>query len=380
MVIKSTRNIQLMINEFDEKLAKLAVNYSVEVKKGQRVLIIGPMLAEKLFQALYVEVLKTGGHPLLFPQIEGRQELLYKYGSEDQLFYYDQVLKKIDEEFDCFVLIYGDYNPKKLSLVDSKLIAKVKGSPANKESSEVIRKRAASGEMKWVVVPYPCHSFAQEANMDLFSYTDFVRKALFLDKEDPVREWKELKKNQEYLIKYLITVDNIRILGEDTDLMLSVKGRNWFNACGQVNLPDGEVATGPLENSVNGHIRFSNPGIYLGKEIENIYLEFKDGKVSKAKADKGERLLQEILAIENANIIGEFAVGTNHGITDFTKNMAFDEKIGGTIHCALGAGFPETGSMNYSAIHWDILKDMRLPGSKIIADGIVIYEEGRWKI
>jgi aminopeptidase len=369
-----------MINKFNDKLAKLAVNYSVEVKKGQRVLILGPMLAEKLFQALYIEVLKTGGHPLLFPQIEGRQELLYKYGSEDQLFYYDDVLKKIDKEFDCFILIYGDYNRKKLSLVDSKLIAKVKGSPANKESSEIIRKRAASGEMKWVVVPYPCHSFAQEANMDLFSYTDFVRKALFLDKEDPIKEWKEIKKKQEELINYLIKVDNIRVLGEDTDLVLSVKGRNWFNACGQVNLPDGEVATGPLENSVNGHIRFSYPGIYLGKEIENIYLEFKDGMVSKAKADKGERLLQEILAIENANIIGEFALGTNYGITDFTKNMAFDEKIGGTMHCALGAGFPETGSENYSAIHWDILKDMRLPGSKIIADGIVIYEEGRWKI
>jgi aminopeptidase len=380
MVFKLIKNSKPMISDFYVKLAKLAIIYSVEVKKGQRVLIIGPTLAEELFQALYIEVLKSGGYPLLFPQIEGKQELLYKYGSEDQLLYYDDVLKTIDKEFDCFILISGDYNRKRLSLVDSKLIAKVKGSPANRESSEIIRKRSASGEMKWVVIPYPCHSFAQEANMDLFSYSDFVQKALFLDKEDPVREWKEMEKKQEKLVKFLNKVDNIQVIGEDTNLTLSVKGRIWYNACGYVNLPDGEVATGPLENSVNGHIRFTYPGIYLGKEIENIYLEFKDGKVTKATADKAENLLHEIIAIENANIIGELAFGTNYGITDFTKNMGFDEKIGGTIHCALGAGFPETGSKNQSAIHWDILKDMRLPGSKIIADGKVIYEEGQWKI
>ncbi|NVM46049.1 MAG: aminopeptidase [Candidatus Lokiarchaeota archaeon] len=369
-----------MISDFYVKLAKLAVKYSVEVKKGQRVLIIGPTIAEELFQAIYIEVLKAGGHPLLMPKIEGTEELRYKHGSEDQLFYYDDVLKKIDKEFDCFIFISGDYNRKKLSLVDSKLIAKVKGSPSNKESSTIFMNRAASGEMKWVVVPYPCHSFAQEANMDLFSYSEFVKKALFLDKEDPVKEWKEMEKKQEKMIEYLIEVDIIHILGEDTDLKFSVKGRKWYNASAQVNLPDGEVATGPLENSVNGHIRFTYPGIYQGKEIENIYLEFTDGKVTKATADKAEELLHEIIAIENANIIGEFAIGTNYGITDFTKNMAFDEKIGGTMHCALGAGFPETGSKNQSAIHWDILKDMTPPGSKIIADGKVIYEEGQWKI
>jgi len=201
-----------------------------------------------------------------------------------------------------------------------------------------------------------------------------------LDKENAVKEWKEIEKNQDRIVDYLNKVDKLQILGEDTDLSLSVKGRKWINCCGQKNLPDGEVFTGPLEDSVNGHIRFTYPGIYLGKEVENIYLEFKDGKVTKATADKAEDLLQEIIAIKNADIIGEFAIGTNYGITDFTKNMLFDEKIGGTLHSALGMGFPETGSTNQSAIHWDILKDMTLPGSKIIADGKVIYEEGQWKI
>jgi len=369
-----------MINEFYKKLAKLAVNYAVEVKKGQRVVVMGPSLAEELFQAIYAEVLKAGGHPLLIPDIEGTDELLYKHGSEEQLLYVDDVKKTIIKEFDCLINIRGDYNPKKLSLVDSKIIAKVKGSPANKELMLIFMKRITDEDLNWVNIPYPCHSFAQEANMDLFSYSDFVKKALFLDKEDPIQEWKEVEKKQDKIVEILNTVDKIQVLGEDTDLSLSVKGRKWINCCGQKNLPDGEVFTGPLEDSVNGYIRFTYPGIYLGKEVENIYLEFKDGKVTKATADKAEDLLQEIVAIKNADIIGEFAIGTNYGITDFTKNMLFDEKMGGTLHCALGFGYPDSGSTNQSAIHWDILKDMTLPGSKVIADGKVIYEEGQWKI
>ena len=369
-----------MISDFYVKLAKLAINYSIEVKKGQRVFIGGPALAKELFQALYVEVLKAGGYPLIIPRIEGKQELLYKYGSEDQLFYYEKVSKIIDTEFDCYIIIQGDYNRKKLSLVEPKLIAKVKGSPARREFETITRKRFANGEAKRVTIPYPCHSYAQEANMDLFSYSDFVRKALFLDKEDPVKEWKEMEKKNKKLVENLNQFENIQVLGEDTNLTFSVKGRIWCYSSGRLELPDGEVYTGPLENSVNGGIRFTYPGIYQGREIENIYLEFKDGKVTKATADKAEELLHDTIAIENANVIGEFAIGTNYGITHFTKNMGFDEKIGGTIHCALGAGLPETGSNNYCGIHWDFLKDMTLPGSKIIADGKVIYEEGQWKI
>jgi len=369
-----------MIHEFYEKLAKLAVNYAVEVKKGQRVAVIGPSIAEELFQAIYAEVLKAGGHPLLIPNIEGKDELLYKYGSEEQLLYVDEVITIIFKDFDCLINIYGDYNRKKLALVDPKKIAKVKSSPANLEIFKIFNERSAKGELNWVIIPYPCNSMAQEAGMDLFSYSEFVKRALILDKEDPVQKWKEIEKNQDKIVEYLNKVDKLQILGEDTDLSLSVKGRKWINCCGHNNLPDGEVYTGPLEDSVNGHIRFTYPGIYLGKEVENVYLEFKDGKVTKATADKAEDLLQEIIAIKNADIIGEFAIGTNYDITDFTKNMLFDEKIGGTLHSALGMGFPETGSTNQSAIHWDILKDMTLPGSKIIADGKVIYEEGQWKI
>jgi len=368
------------MNLFYEKLAHLAVNYAVSVKKGDKVVIRGPAIAKELIQALYVECLKSGGLPLVFVFLEGEKELLFKYGSEEQLMYVPKEYLSIVKEYQCMIQIFGDYNTRKLATADPKAIAKSQSSPELRELMKIHSERSAKGELNWVIVPFPCHSYAQEANMDIFSYSEFVENALLLDKEDPVKEWKEIEKKQEKIVEILNKVEKIHVLGEDTDLTLSVNGRKWINSCGHLNLPDGEVATGPVEDSVNGHIRFTYPGIYMGNEIENIYLEFKEGKLVKATADKGEELLQEIIAIENADRIGEFAIGTNYGITNFTKNMLFDEKMGGTLHCALGFGFPETGSKNTSAIHWDILKDMKAPGSKIIADGKVIYEEGQWKI
>jgi aminopeptidase len=369
-----------MINEFYINLAKIAVNYSVEVKKGHRVLISGPDVAKELVQALYLEIIKAGGHPFAHSFIEGLAEIQFKYGSDEQLEYVDNTIKQIMREFDSQISIFADYNTKKLANVDPKKIAISQASPGHKELMEIMEKRTSDGTFKWVIVPYPCQSFAQEAKMDLFSYTEFVKKALMLDKENPVEEWRKVQKKQDEIVKYLNKVEDIQVIGEDTKLSLSTKGRTWRNCCGQRNLPDGEVFTGPVEDSVNGYIRFTFPGIYGGQEIENIYLEFKDGKVVRGTADKGEELLQEILKIENADIIGEFAVGTNYGIQTFTKNMLFDEKMGGTLHCALGLGFEQTGSKNRSAIHWDILKDMKLPGSKILADGKIIYEDGKWKI
>lgn len=216
--------------------------------------------------------------------------------------------------------------------------------------------------------------------MDIMSYTDFVHKSLFLDKENPIDEWRKMQKQQDLLVDYLNNVKEIQIIGEDTDLMVSVNGRKWINCSGQRNLPDGEVFTGPVEDSTNGHIRFTYPGIYMGNVVEDIYLEFKNGKVIKATAQKGKEVLHELLKIENANKLGEFAIGTNYGITKFTKNILFDEKLGGTLHCALGLGPESTGSKNKSSVHWDMIKDMKVSGSKIIADNKVIYEEGKWKI
>ncbi|MFW9865057.1 MAG: aminopeptidase [Candidatus Thorarchaeota archaeon] len=363
-----------------EKLAKLVVEYSLNVKKGERVIIASPTIAEELIRAIYVEVLKIGAHPYLNIEIEGINVLFYKHASEEQLLYLDNVIKFIYKEFDCLIGINADFNTKRMSLIDPKKIAKRQGSEERKKLWKILDERELKGEFRWVSLPFPCNSFAQDAKMDLFSYNDFVNKSFFLDKKDPIHEWRNLEKSQQKYVKHLNKCGKIQVLGEDTDLEFSVKGRKWLSSCGHINLPDGEIFTGPIEDSVNGRIRFTYPGIYSGKEIENVYLEFKDGIVTSASAQKGEELLNEILKIENANKMGEFAIGTNYEITQFTKNMIFDEKIGGTMHCALGDGFKITGSKNESAIHWDLLKDMKVLGSKILADDELVYKEGKWVI
>jgi aminopeptidase len=369
-----------MINPIYEKIAKIVVEYSLEIKKGHTVFITGQSFAKDLFQALNTEIIKAGAHSIINPGIEGIRESFFKYATEDQLKYVSKLEESVFKEFDRLIEIRADYNTRKYSNVDPKKFSIFMGTPKRKELREIQEQRTSRGELKWIVIPYPCNAFAQEANMDLFSYCDFISKSLFLDKENPVDEWRKMKKNQDLIIENLDNVTNIQVLGENTDLKLSVEGRKWVNCSGQRNLPDGEVYTSPIEDSINGHIQFTYPGIYMGKEVEDIYLEFKDGEVIKATAAKGEPLLQEVLKIENANRIGEFAIGTNYGITKFTKSMLFDEKLGGTLHCALGQGYKLAGSKNMSSIHWDILKDMKVPGSKILADDKIIYEEGKWKI
>jgi aminopeptidase len=369
-----------MINPNYENLAKIVVEYSLEVEKGHKVLVYGPSLAKELFQALGIELMKAGAHPVYFPTLEGMQELFFKNATDEQLQFVNETEKLMSEKFDRVIQISADFNTRKLSKVSPEKMGVYMGSPERKKTIALFDKRVSEGKVKWVVLPFPCQAHAQEANMDLFSFTEFMNKSLFLDKENPIEEWRRIHREQAKIVDYLNNVETIQVLGEGTDLKLSVKGRTWENCSGQQNLPDGEVFTGPVEDSVNGEIRFTFPGIYYGQEIEDIYLEFKDGEVVNATAKKGGEILQEILKIENAKRIGEFAIGTNYGVTKFTKNMLFDEKMGGTLHCALGLGFDETGSKNKSPIHWDMLKDMKLPGSKIIADGKVIYEEGKWKI
>ncbi len=363
-----------------ENLAKIVIHYSLSVQKGHRVLIMASDAAKDLIQALYVEILKVGGHPFPLVDLEGLQALFYKHASNEQLLYVDNVNKQIMKEFDRLIQIKAEYNTQKLANIDPKRIMIGQGSQEVKKLRENMQEREAKGEFRWNIVPFPCQSLAQDAKMDLFSYTEFLKKALFLDKQNPVNEWKKLKEEQERLINILNNVKELEIIGEETNLSLSVEGRKWLNSCGDQNLPGGEVFTSPVEDSVNGQIKFTYPGLYMGKEAENIFLEFKDGKVINTTADKGDDLLSEILKVENANIMGELGIGTNYGITQYTRNMLFDEKMGGTLHCALGGGFQDAGSKNTSAIHWDILKDMRLSGSKVLADGEVIYEEGSWQI
>jgi len=367
--------------DFNEKLAKLTVHYALNVQPKDLVTIEGSEVANDLMRAMYVECVKVGSYPVITSTLKGVGVDLYKYGNDEQLKFISPLLKTIINQYNKRIQISADYNRQKFSLINPEKLNMIQKNPEFPQLIKTYQERIAKKEMKWVIVPYPCDAMAQEAKMDTASYTEFVYNALKLNEDDPAANWKKIEQEQEKKVQNLNKVDKIRVIGEDTDLTLSVKGRPWENCCGHENLPDGEIFTSPIENSANGHIRFSYPGIYQGKEVENIYLEFKGGKVVKGIAEKGQELLDTILKIENANILGEFAIGTNFGITKFTKDMLFDEKMGGTMHMALGMGFPETKSENLAcAIHWDILKDMTKSGSKIIADGKVIYQEGKWLI
>lgn len=367
-----------MIHPMLEKYAKVLVNYCLEIKKGDTFLIQGNMLSEPLIKAVYKEAVTNGAHPLVLVNFEGQNNIFFNYASEEQLSYESPFMRYLYENVDAVLNILGSYNTKALSNVDPEKIKK--RNLAATELREIFNERAAAGELKWNICQYPTLADAQEASMSLEEYEEFVFQACHLDKDDPVKYWLEFGERLKEIADYLNVVEELHFVSEDTDLRCRVKGRTWIPEMGKENYPGGEVFTGPIEDSVEGQIRFSFPGIFQGREIEDIRLTFEQGKVVKATAAKGEELLQALLDTdEGARYVGEIAIGCNYGITRFSRNMLFDEKIGGTIHLAIGASYPETGGKNKSTIHWDMLCDMKNSGV-IYADGKKIYENGQFLI
>jgi len=365
-----------MVDRRIEKLAKLSVHYCVDLKPKEKVLIQGSELAFPLINELYKECLSGDAYPLILPKLDV-EYTFFKYAKKHQLTYVSPFEKFIVENIDVAISISCEPNRRKLTNIDP---SKIKMNRASKKGfMETFMKRSAEGKLKWTILPYPINAQAQEASMALPEYEDFVYNSCLVDKEDPTAEWKKISQRQEKICGFLNQVSKIRLVGEDTDLAFNVKDRKWVNSDGKVNMPSGEVFTSPIENSANGTVRFTFPGIYSGREVEDIKLKFRDGKVVEASAAKGDELLQQLLKIEGADRIGEAAIGTNYGITRFTKNMLFDEKMGGTIHIAIGTSIPETGGLNKSAIHWDILKDMKKDG-EIYADGKLFYKDGKFLI
>ncbi len=363
-----------MVDRRIEKLANLCVHYSVNVKPKEKVVIRGNVAAAPLMTEIYKECLLADAYPWLMPSLE-IDYTFFRYAKEHQLKFVSPFDKFMFENMDVSINIACEPNPKRLTNINS---AKIKTMRASRsELMETFQKRAAEGKLRWTLLPFPISDQAQEAAMSLPEYEDFVYNSCLVDKKDPIAEWKKVRKEQEKTCSILNKVNKIHIIGEDTDITFNVKGRKWMNCSGDKNMPDGEIFTGPVENSVNGKIRFSYPGIFSGKEVENIMLTFKNGKVTKATAAKGEDLLKELLKIEGADLVGETAIGTNYGITKFTKNMLFDEKMGGTIHMALGSAYTETGANNKSAIHWDLLKDMKKNG-EIYTDNELFYKNGKF--
>jgi len=376
-----------MVDPRIEKLAKLCVQYSTAVKPKDKVLIEGSDLAKPLINEIYKECLLRGADPMILPplgwapvsQQPDVEYTFYKYGKKHQLRqdFARSVLKFLYKRIDVRISVACSPNPKGLTGVDAAKIAM--NTAAWKDVTELFMKRYNADELRWTVYPYPINAGAQEASMALKEYEDFVYASCLVDREDPVKEWNKIHASQERICKYLDCVNEIKMIGEDTEIAFNAKGRKWWNKAGIGSMPAGEVYTGPVEDSVNGTVRFSYPLIYSSKELEDITLTFKDGKVTRAKAAKGNELLQEILKIGGADRLGEAAVGTNYGITRFTKNIFFDENMGGTIHMALGASYPWTGGLNKSAVHLDILKDMKKDG-EISADGKLIYKKGKFLI
>lgn len=361
----------------DQRLIKYAhtlINYSLYVKENEWVVIRGSDLSMPLIKECYREILKAGAHPTVLLNPDGLTEIMLKEGTEAQLQFHSPIMMEVYSKADKVLTILGDHNLKSLSAIPGERITLQRRASA--QITKVYNDRVTRGEMDWTLCLYPTESGAQEANMSLEDYEDFVFQACLIDSNDPIEAWTKIHDDQEKMVSHLNKISNYHIIAPDTDLTLSTANRIWINSDGHHNFPSGEVFTAPVRESVNGKIRFTFPGIYNGQEIEDIQLTFKNGKVIKASAKRGEDLLLSLIKLdEGSAYIGEFAIGTNYGITAFTKNMLFDEKIGGTIHLALGKSYPECGPINDSLLHWDMLCDMKNDG-KIYGDGELIYENG----
>lgn len=361
-----------------QNLAKVIVNYSLGIKPGQLFKIKGEPVAAPLIKAVYEEALKIGAHVFTDVRLIDLDELFFKKGNDDQLTYISPIREFEFEKIDAYLGIWASTNTKYLSGVNPKrqqLFGK-----SNEKLMNRFFERAAKGELHWTGTQYPTEAHAQDAEMSLGDYEEFVYRAGHLYDDDPVAFWKGMEKEQQRLIEILNQAEQIHLRADGTDLTLNVKGRKWINCCGKENFPDGEIFTTPVENAVNGTIRYSFPAFMAGREAAGVVLTFKDGKVVKATAEKNEEFLVAMLDTdEGARHLGEFAIGTNYEITKFTRNTLFDEKIGGTCHLAVGAAYPETGGTNRSGIHWDMVCDLK-KGGEISADGKVFYKDGKFTI
>jgi aminopeptidase len=358
------------------KLADLLINYSLRIRKGDKLVINGHYVAAPLMRECYRAALLAGANIEVNAAIDGLGEIFYRHASRRQLGYASPFAKFRVERIDASLGIWGDVNTKSLTNADPKKMALA--AAAGKAVRKRFLQRASKGELRWVGTLWPTQANAQDAEMSLAEYEQFVFSAGHLDDADPVAAWKKISLSQKALQAALNKARQIRIVAEDTDLVLGVAGRKWINCDGHENFPDGEVFTGPVQREVNGHIRFSFPAVHAGHEVDGVSLEFKNGKVAAARADKGQDFLEAMIAMDKgSSYLGELALGVNYNITRYTKNTLFDEKIGGTVHVALGAGYPETGSANESGLHWDMVCDLRTRG-KLYADGKLLLENGRF--
>jgi aminopeptidase len=360
------------------RVAQVLVRYSLNVQPGDLVAIQGGTEAIPLFREVFRETLRAGGHPELKIEMEEAREIYLKEANEDQLNFVSPVTQLLTERFDCLLYVDAETNTRRLSRVDPLRSAKLR--KAYNAVDTLWSQRAAQGLMRWCYTQFPTHAYAQNANMSLEDYWEFVYNACMLNEPDPVKQWEAMSAQQQKLITWLNGHKEVHISGEDTDLTLSIKDRPFLALDGHVNLPDGEIYCGPVESSAQGTIRFTLPTSYDGHAVDDIRLRFEEGRVVEAHAASSEDYLLSMLTIdEGARRIGEFAFGMNYGIREATRNILYDEKIGGTIHLALGRSYPESGGLNVSALHWDMVCDLREQG-EVLVDGELFLKNGKYML
>ncbi|HNP73767.1 MAG TPA: aminopeptidase [Kouleothrix sp.] len=360
------------------KLAEILVHYSAAVQPGDWVAIQADVLALPLVAEVRRLVTRAGAHSTVLLNADELDEAFLSEASDEQLAWIGPIAPIINDQADVSIRIAAPGNTRALSGIDPHKPRVFQQARHALQQSRM--QRAAEGKLRWVLTQFPCPAYAQEADMSLREYENFVYAATFADQPDPVAAWRGVHDTQQRLVDWLKGKKHVAVRGPNIDLTLSIDGRTFINSDGRRNMPSGEIFTGPVEQSVNGWVKFSYPAIRGGYAVEGVEFEFRDGKVVRASAQKNEAyLISQLDSDAGARYLGEFAVGTNYGIQRFTKSILYDEKIGGTLHMAVGAGYPETGSQNQSSIHWDFICDMR-QSSEIVIDGELFYKDGQFQI
>jgi aminopeptidase len=358
-----------------ERWAHTLVHYCLYVREGETVAIRATPLAAPLVEAVYRELLRVGAYPLPLIELEGFEEILLKEGNESQLLRPHATMHLMAEDIDAQLSIEAKSNTKALSGVEPARLAKRR--QANKDVSRVLRRREQTKAFRWATTLYPTAAYAQDAEMSLHDFEEFVFDVCFLNDVDPIARWKEVWVQQQRLVDWLVGRKRVHILGDGTDLRLSIEDRVFINSDGRRNFPSGEFFTGPVEDSAEGVITFDVPASFGGHAIEGVRLVFHEGKVVEASAMHGQAFLEEMLELDaGARFLGEFAFGNNARVNRAVKNTLFDEKMGGTVHMALGASYPETGGVNQSALHWDMVCDLRRNG-EVWVDDVLFLKDGK---
>jgi aminopeptidase len=359
-------------------LASILVRYSTRVGEGETCVIEGSSAAEPLIAAVYEEVLLAGGNPIVAMAFEGQPAAYYQLASDAQLEWVSPLSEWAAEEADCRIAIGAETNTRQLSGIEPE--RQTRRQAATRHLMETTMRRAAEGSHRWVYTLFPTNGYASDAEMSLREFEDFYFKACLAADGDPLGAWKRASEECHRLADWIQGHEEVRVVAPGTDIRLGIEGRTFIPCDGEHNMPDGEFFTGPVEDSVEGEVSFHLPAVIGGREVTGARFKFEGGKIVDASAERNEDYLIKLIDTDGgARRLGELGIGTNYGIDRGTRDVLLDEKIGGTVHMAVGASYPESGGTNESAVHTDLVCDLR-QGGRIEVDGELFQEDGAFKV